>query len=75
MVNLKEGQSGIIVRLEGRLEGGLHFQRKLRTIGIREGKNILILAKQPLGGPVVVEIDGRDTTIGRGMASRIIVEP
>jgi ferrous iron transport protein A len=68
--NLKEGQSGRIVRLEG----GQHFQRKLRTIGIREGKKILVLAKQPLGGPIVVEIDGRDTTIGRRMAGRIIVE-
>lgn len=70
VTELKEGQRGRIIRLDG----GQHFQRKLRTMGIREGKVIAILAKQPLGGPVVVEIDGRDTTIGRGMASRIVVE-
>jgi|GEM_PF-428034 len=68
--NLNEGQGGRITRLEG----GQNFQRKLRTIGIREGKSITVLATQPLGGPIVVEIDGRDITIGRGMASRIIVE-
>jgi len=67
---MKENQQATILRLEG----GKSFQRKLRTIGIREGKLINILTKQPLGGPVVVEIDGRSTTIGRGMAGRIIVE-
>ena len=70
LVNLKEGQDARIVRLDG----GGEFQRKMRTIGIREGKVIKVLTRQPFGGPVVVEIDGRGTTIGRGMARRIIVE-
>ena len=70
LTKMREGQSGRIIRLEG----GKHFQRKLRTIGIREGKTLIVTAIQPLGGPLVIEIDGRDTTIGRGMASRIIVE-
>jgi ferrous iron transport protein A len=70
LVNLREDDEARIIRLEG----GRHFQRKLRTIGIREGKTIIMLAKQPLGGPLVVEIDGRETTMGRGMARRVIVE-
>ncbi len=68
--SLKEGQEARIVQLDG----GDEFQRKLRTIGIREGKVVKVLTRQPFGGPVVVEIDGRSTTIGRGMARRIIVE-
>jgi ferrous iron transport protein A len=69
ITDLKEGESGIVVSLAG---GGA-FQRRLRTIGIREGKIVKLLLKQPFGGPFVVEIDRRQTTIGRGMARRIIV--
>jgi ferrous iron transport protein A len=57
------------------LAGGHEFQRKLRNLGIREGKLVLVLATQPFGGPVVIEVDGRATTIGRGMAKGIVVEP
>ena len=56
------------------LVGGRGFQNRLRSLGIREGKEISVLVSQPFGGPVVIEIDGRATTIGRGMARAIIVE-
>jgi ferrous iron transport protein A len=69
ITDLKQGESGIIVSLAG---GGA-FQRRLRTMGIREGKTVKLLSKQPFGGPFVVEIDQRQTTVGRGMARRIIV--
>lgn len=71
LTDLREGQKARIISLQG----GGQFQRKLRTIGIREGKDITLLTRQPFGGPVVIEIDDRETTIGRGMARRIIVEP
>jgi ferrous iron transport protein A len=70
ITDLKKGESGIIVRLTG----GSAFQRRLRMIGIREGKTVRLLSKQPFGGPFVVEIDRRQTTVGRGMARRIIVK-
>jgi len=70
ITRLKQGERARIRSLSG----GLGFQKKLRTIGIREGKTVKILTVQPLGGPVVVEVDGRATTIGRGMADRIMVE-
>ena len=70
LTRLKVGEKATIIRLEG----GQQFQKKLRTTGIREGKIIVLLTKQPFGGPIVVEIDGRETTIGRGMAQRIIVD-
>ncbi len=66
---LKEGATATILRLEG----GPMFQRRLRTTGIREGKIIRVVTKHPLGGPLVIEIDGRETTIGRGMSQRIVV--
>lgn len=69
ITNLEEGIEALILRLAG----GMTFQRKLRTMGIREGKTIKVLAKQPFHGPLVVEVDRKKTTIGRGMAKRIIV--
>ncbi len=54
--------------------GGHHFQHKLRMMGIREGKVVKLLASQPLMGPIVIEIDRRELTIGRRMAKHIIVE-
>jgi ferrous iron transport protein A len=57
------------------IAGGHEFQRKLRNLGVREGKLVRVLASQPFGGPVVIEVDGRATTIGRGMARNILVEP
>jgi ferrous iron transport protein A len=57
------------------LRGGLRFQKQLRTMGIREGKTIRIVTRHPFGGPVVVDVDGKMTTLGRGIAGRILVEP
>ena len=68
--SLKPNQSGKIVRIEG----GYGLQRKLRTLGIREEKTVKMVARQPIKGPVVIEIDNRQTTIGRGMANKIIIE-
>ena len=42
-------------------------------MGIREGKTIRLVALQPFHGPVVVEIDEREITLGHGMADRVII--
>lgn len=70
LTQLRTGQKAIILRLEG----GQGFQRNVRTRGIREGKILEVVTRHPIGGPIVIEIDGRETAIGRGMAKRIIVE-
>ena len=69
IADLETGDSATITKLEG----GRGCQRKLRTMGIREGKHIRVVTKHPFVGPLVVEVDGRKTTIGRGMAQRIFV--
>ncbi len=68
--NMEKGYVGKIKRFEG----GRGFQLNLRSIGIREGKEVEIIAKEPMGGPVVVRTGKTTITIGRGMSSRIIVE-
>ena len=70
LTDLDWGQRATIVRLEG----GFGLQRKLRSRGVREGKMVTLLTGHPLRGPLVISIGGRQTAIGRGMASRIIVE-
>ena len=56
------------------LEGGQGFQRKLRLMGIREGQVITIISKQPFRGPITVKIGNCQTTLGRGIANKILVE-
>ncbi|MDI6855804.1 MAG: FeoA family protein [Candidatus Thermoplasmatota archaeon] len=71
LLDIKPEQRAKILRLEG----GYGAQRKLRTLGIREGKLVKLVTRHPIGGPLVIEIDERAIiTIGRGMASKIIVE-
>jgi ferrous iron transport protein A len=70
LIQLRTGQKAKILRLEG----GPGFQRNVRSRGMREGKILEVVTRHPIGGPIVIEIDGRETAIGRGMAKRIIVE-
>jgi ferrous iron transport protein A len=69
LINLPPGQRALIVAIHG----GLGFQRRLRTMGIREGKTIGLVVCQPFRGPLVVEIDGKHLTLGKGMARHIVV--
>ena len=55
------------------LHGGFGFQNRLRSFGITEGKKVRMVAKHPLAGPLVVEVEHRQITIGRGMAQKIQV--
>ena len=70
LLDLEPGTQGTVTPFFGTPS----FIRKLRTIGIREGKTLTVVARHPLGGPVVVDVDGRQITLGRGMARRVGVE-
>ena len=70
LANLGPGQKGIIIQIIG----GRGMQSHLRTIGVREGKLVRIVTKQPARGPIVLEIDGNRIAMGRGMAMRVLVE-
>lgn len=68
LTSLVTGKTAVILRLEG----GFHFRKKMGEMGIREQKTIRLVAIHPFHGPVVVEVDGREVTLGRGMAAHII---
>ena len=61
-------QNGVVVRIQGRL------RRQIATMGIRKGKRIKMLTRQPLRGPVVVTVDRTTTSLGLGLADTIIVQ-
>jgi len=57
-----------------RFAGGKNLDHKLRQLGLLPGNCARMIRQAPLGGPVMVEVDGRSVAIGRGIASKIIVE-
>jgi len=66
-------RAGSVAQITALLGQGCSFQRKLRTMGIREGKKLKVVAVHPFAGPLVLDIDGRQITLGRSIAQRIMV--
>lgn len=55
-------------------KGGKGIGFKLRQLGLYPGRKVKVLRYAPLGGPVMVDIDGRSVALGRGIAARVKVE-
>ncbi|MBA7530891.1 hypothetical protein ES705_23102 [subsurface metagenome] len=53
---------------------GIGRQRHFRTMGLMEGKIVEIIAIQPARGPVVLNVEGTQIAIGRGMARHISIQ-
>jgi len=51
-----------------------NLKKQVAGMGIRVGKNIRMATKQPIKGPVVVEVDKSLTSLGLGIAEKIVVE-
>ena len=51
-----------------------NLRKQVAGMGIRAGKKVRMATKQPIKGPVVVEVDKSLTSLGLGIAERIIVE-
>jgi Fe2+ transport system protein FeoA len=69
--HLKNGQKGIIESISG----GKGFKMRLETLNLREGKIITKISSAPFKGPLVVEVEGCQLALGRGMASKVLVTP
>jgi ferrous iron transport protein A len=54
--------------------GGRGVGTKLRQLGLCPGRKVKVLRYAPLGGPVMIDVEGRSIAIGRGIASRVQVE-
>ena len=62
------GEEGVVKSIEGDL------RNKVAGMGIRVGKKIKMITKQPIKGPVVVLVDEYRTSLGLGIADKIIIE-
>ena len=50
------------------------LKNKVAGMGIRVGKNLKMITKHPLKGPMVIEVDGAHTSLALIVADRIIME-
>lgn len=57
-----------------RLDEGDTFRKRLASLNIRVGKMVKKVAAQPFNGPIVIEIDNTEVTLGMRMAEKIFVE-
>ena len=73
MKKLTEIEKGGEGRIKS-LEGGRRFTAQLRTMGLKEGSKLRVIAIEPFGGPVVVKSHNTTITLGRGKAEKIIME-
>jgi len=56
------------------IDGGLGMRRHLEALGIYPGDLLRVVQVGALHGPVLVETGGRRLAIGRGVASRVLVQ-
>ncbi len=61
-------EEGTVTDIEGTL------RKKVAGMGIRVGKKLKMITKQPIKGPVVVIVDEANTSLGLDVAERISVE-
>ena len=70
LLHVEDGKTVRVIRYDD--GGGL--ESKLRQLGLLPGDCARVLRHAPLGGPVLVEVDGRSLALGRGVAYKIWVE-
>ncbi len=50
------------------------FRVQIAGMGIREGKKVRMTTRQPIKGPVVIEIGRANTSVGYALADKVIVD-
>ncbi|UCG35207.1 MAG: ferrous iron transport protein A [Candidatus Omnitrophota bacterium] len=71
LTQLNEGQSAKVISIEG----GAGINKRIQDMGIREGSIVTKVTRLFSQGPVVVKAGRTQVALGRGMASKIMVEP
>jgi len=68
LLNVPNGKRARLVSVSKRL------QSKLMQYGLHIGEFVRVLRSAPLGGPLLVEVNGREIALGRVVAEKIFVE-
>jgi len=60
---------------EGTVKGiAEDFREQIAGMGIRVGKKVRMTTRQPIKGPVVIEMGRANTSVGLGLADKVIVD-
>jgi len=70
LTDLEDGQAGIIVSIAG----GKRASKRLADLGLNPGAGIKVVGRILFSGPVQIEVCGSKLVLGRGLASKILVE-
>jgi ferrous iron transport protein A len=71
VISLMEVPIGKRARLISVQDG---LRTKLRQYGLHMGDSLRVLRAAPLGGPLLIEVNGREIALGRSVAEKIMVE-
>jgi len=71
VITLLEVPVGKFARLA---EADAVLRKKLKTYGLHVGDRLRVLRVAPLGGPLLVDVNGREIALGRSVAEKILVE-
>ena len=70
LTRMRKGERGKIVDIQG----GWGLLRKMETLGIKQGTEIVKVSSQLMRGPITIRIGNTQVAIGFGMARKIMVE-
>jgi ferrous iron transport protein A len=70
LADMKDGQTGVIVSIMG----GRMATKRLADLGLTPGTGVKMVRRALFSGPIQIEVCCSRLVIGRGLASRIIVE-
>lgn len=70
LIDIKDGQTGIIVSIVG----GRTAAKRLADMGLTTDTEIKILRRTFFSGPVQIEVCGSKLVLGRGLASKVMVQ-
>jgi ferrous iron transport protein A len=56
------------------IQGGAGIRQRLSQMGVHPGDIVTILRYGALRGPLLIEVHGSQVALGRGIASKVIVE-
>jgi len=70
ILNIKNGQWVRVIDFHG----GRGMQCRLSQLGFLPGNKIRVVRSAPFHGPLLIEVEGREIVLSRGIARHILVE-
>lgn len=73
MIPLTDIENGDWVRVVV-FRGGRGMESRLTQLGFLPGNKIRVIRSAPFHGPLLIDVEGREIVLGRGIAQNILVE-